>query len=115
MCCCKNPHFSSHIKAKLVSNSIANQHLTMTVLIEYVNLFTSYMNITLGTYHSVAFILNALTSSKIELKHWAQFYKSHIPLLNVCALATLVTPIYVYSLYLETNLIPYISPSLGHV
>ena len=65
--CFKNPHFNGHLKAKLESNSMkiilkeANQHLTMTVLLEYVDLFTSCMNITLGTYHSVAFMLSALT------------------------------------------------------
>ena len=68
--CCKYPHSNSHIKAKLESNSMkiilkdANQHLTVTVLLEYVDLFTSCMNIMLGIYHSVVFMLNALTSLK---------------------------------------------------
>ena len=80
----------------------------MTVLSENVDLFTSCMNITLDTFYSVAFMLNALNKLKIKLKYWMQFYKSHIPLLNICALATFVTRISIYSLYLETNLIPYI-------
>ena len=60
--CCKNPHFSSHIKAQLESKSMkiilkeANQYLTVTALLEYVDL-TLCMNITLGTYHSVALCL----------------------------------------------------------
>ena len=48
---------------------VANQCLMMTDLLEYVSLFTLCMNITLGTYYTVAFMLNPLTSSKIELKY----------------------------------------------
>ena len=38
---------------------VVNQHLTMTVLLEYLNLFTTCMKIMLGTYYSVDIMFNA--------------------------------------------------------
>ena len=57
----------------------ANRHLTIIVLLEYIDLFTKYMNI----YYSVDIILNVLPSSQL-LKYLALSYKSCILLLYMC-------------------------------
>ena len=41
---------------KLILN-IDNQHFTVVVLLEYIDLFTTYMKIMLGTYYSVDIML----------------------------------------------------------
>ena len=46
--------------------SVANQHLTMTVLLEYLDLFTSCMNIMIGIHYSVDIKFNALPGSKLN-------------------------------------------------
>ena len=49
---------------KLILN-IANQHFTVTVLLEYIDLFTTCMKIMLGPYYSVDIMFNALPSLKV--------------------------------------------------
>ena len=71
------------------------------------------MQIMLGPYYSVDIMFNALPSLKVNLnirRKSTNHCDKIIPLLKVCVLATLVTRISVYSLYLETNLISNISP-----
>ena len=45
---------------------VANQHLMVIVLLEYIDLFTTCKNIMLGTYYSAHFMPNALPSSKLN-------------------------------------------------
>ena len=90
---------------KLIIN-VANQHFTVTVLLEYIDL-------SLHVYYSIDIMFNALPSLKVKLnigRKSTNHCDKIIPLLNVCVLATLVTRISVYSLYLGTNLISNISP-----
>ena len=71
------------------------------------------MKITLGPYYSIDIMFNALPSLKVKLDigHKSTNHCDKIiPLLNVCVLATLVTRISIYLLYLEMNLISNISP-----
>ena len=98
---------------KLILN-VANQKFTVTVLLEYIDLFTTCIKIMLGPYYSVDIMFNALPSLKVNLnirRKSTNHCDKIFPLLNVCVLATLVTRISVYSLYLETNLISNISPT----
>ena len=46
--------------------SIDYQHFTVTVLLEYINLFTMCMKIMLGTYYSVNFMFDALPVLKVN-------------------------------------------------
>ena len=46
--------------------SIDNQHFTVTVLLEYINLFTTCMKIVLGTYYSVNIMFDALPVLKVN-------------------------------------------------
>ena len=50
---------------KLILN-IGNQHITVTVLLEYIDLFTMCMKIMLRTYYSVDIMFNALPSLKVN-------------------------------------------------
>ena len=57
---------------------LANRHFTLIVLLEYIDLFTTCMNIMLGNYYSVDIILNALPSLQLN---WNIRHKptNHIP------------------------------------
>ena len=46
--------------------NVANQHLMVTVLLEFVDLSTSCMNIMLGTRYSVDIAFNAFPGSKLN-------------------------------------------------
>ena len=61
------------------------------------------MNIMLDAYYSVNIVLSAFTLLKIKLKYCEETYKLHIPFLNICVLAKLVTWISVYLLYILGN------------
>ena len=50
---------------KLILN-VANQHFTVTVLLEYIDLFTTCMKIRLGPYYSVDIMFSALPSLKVN-------------------------------------------------
>ena len=50
---------------KLILN-VANQHFTVTVLLEYIDLFTTSMKIMLEPYYSVDIMFNALPSLKVN-------------------------------------------------
>ena len=45
---------------------VVNEHLTVTVLLEYLDIFTMHMKIMLGTYYSVDIMFNALPSLKVN-------------------------------------------------
>ena len=79
---------------------VVNQHLMVTVLLEYLDLFTACIKIMLGTYYSVDIMFNALpTKVNRNIGHSPTHHT--FLLLNVCVLATLVTRISIYSLYLR--------------
>ena len=63
---------------------VVNQHLTVTFLLEYLDLFTTCMKTMLGTYYSFDIMFNALPSLKILGVH---LQITHF-LLNICVLAT---------------------------
>ena len=76
----------------------------MTVLLEYIDLFITCVNIMLGTLLLCYIMINPLLSSKLNLNNGRKLTNHmHISLLNVFVLAMLVIRISVYSLYLETN------------
>ena len=50
---------------KLILN-VANQHFMVTVLLEYIDLFTTCMKIMLEPYYSVDIMFNALPSLKVN-------------------------------------------------
>ena len=50
---------------KLILN-VANQHFTVTVLLVYIDLFTTCMKIMLGLYYSVDTMFNDLPSLKVN-------------------------------------------------
>ena len=50
---------------KLILN-VANQHFTVTVLLDYIDLFTTCMKIILGIYYSLDALFNALPSLKVN-------------------------------------------------
>ena len=70
---------------KLILN-VANQHFTVTVLLEYIDLFTTCIKIMLGPYYSVENMFNALPSLKVN-RNIRRKSTNHcdkiIPLLNV--------------------------------
>ena len=50
---------------KLILN-VGNQHFMVTVLLEYIDLFTTCMKIMVGPYYSVNIMFNALPSLKVN-------------------------------------------------
>ena len=50
---------------KLILN-IANQNFTVTVLLEYIDLFTTCIKIMVGPYYSFNIMFNALPSLKVN-------------------------------------------------
>ena len=50
---------------KLILN-VGNQHSMVTVLLEYIDLFTTCMKIMVGPYYSVNIMFNALPSVKVN-------------------------------------------------
>ena len=71
---------------KLILN-VANQHITVTVLLEYIDLFPTCMKIMLGSYYSIDIMFNALPSLKVSCnigRKSTNHRDKIIPLLNVC-------------------------------